>query len=78
MSEDHPFPEFGSSPTVSCSTVADSTASEHGFLGRILDEESSGLDTPLSIWAGAGGYGKAPGVAREDQVCVQGQPCVAS
>ncbi|KAL7856689.1 hypothetical protein SRHO_G00155880 [Serrasalmus rhombeus] len=67
VSEDRPFPECGSSPTIPCSTVVDSTTSEHGFLGRILDEESSGLDTPLSLWAGEGGYGKAPGFEREDQ-----------
>lgn len=41
---------------------------EQGLLGRVLCEESSSLDASLSPWAGEGGYGRAPGFEREDQV----------
>jgi len=42
-----------------------SATSEEGLLGRVLFEESSSLDACLG---GEGGYGKAPGFEREDQV----------
>lgn len=42
-----------------------SATTEEGLLGRVLFEESSSLDACLG---GEGGYGKAPGFEREDQV----------
>lgn len=66
MSDDQPFPECSSSPSsVLTSAITDT---EHSLLGRILYEETSILDPLNSIWAGEGGYGKAPGFEREDQV----------
>lgn len=41
---------------------------EQGLLGRVLCEEALPLDAPISPWAGEGGYGRAPGFEREDQV----------
>lgn len=66
-SEDQPFPECSSSPSSTlASAITDNT--EQSLLGRILYEETSFLDPLNSIWAGEGGYGKAPGFEREDQV----------
>lgn len=42
-----------------------SATTEEGLLGRVLFEEYSSLDASLG---GEGGYGKAPGFEREDQV----------
>ncbi|MBN3306316.1 UNK protein, partial [Amia calva] len=47
--------------------ISMSLKSEQGMLGRLLCMESSKMEAPLSSWAG-GGYGKAPGFEREDQV----------
>ena len=49
---------------------------EQGLLGRMMSfcEEASGggggasMGEPLSPWAREGGYGRAPGFEREDQV----------
>ena len=43
---------------------------EQGILGRVLSmcEDVCGGGEPLSPWAGEGGYGRAPGFEREDQV----------
>nr|XP_023692642.1 RING finger protein unkempt homolog isoform X2 [Paramormyrops kingsleyae] len=40
---------------------------EQGLRGRLLGEDSPGLDAPLTPWVGDGGYGRAPGFEREDQ-----------
>lgn len=51
-----------------------SRVAEHGLLGSVLSlcEDMSagggGGGEPLSPWAGEGGYGRAPGFEREDQV----------
>ncbi|XP_027016230.2 RING finger protein unkempt homolog isoform X1 [Tachysurus fulvidraco] len=66
VSEDQTFPEFSSSPS-SALTSAITDNPEQSLLGRILFEETSILDPLTSIWAGEGGYGKAPGFEREDQ-----------
>uniref|UniRef100_A0AAY3ZXR8 C3H1-type domain-containing protein n=1 Tax=Denticeps clupeoides TaxID=299321 RepID=A0AAY3ZXR8_9TELE len=44
---------------------------EQGLLGRVLFEDSSTIDAPLSPWAGEGGYGRAPGFEREDLVSIR-------
>lgn len=41
---------------------------EQGLRGRLLGEDSPSLDAPLTPWVGDGGYGRAPGFEREDQV----------
>lgn len=41
------------------------SATEEGLLGRVLLEESCSIDVSPG---GEGGYGKAPGFEREDQV----------
>lgn len=52
------------------SPSAASCVAEHGLLGSVLSlcENMSGGAEPLSPWAGEGGYGRAPGFEREDQV----------
>lgn len=47
-----------------------SSVAEQGLLGSILSmcEDVSQGSGPLSPWAGEGGYGRAPGFEREDQV----------
>lgn len=54
-----------SAPLEDFSQSGSSAATEEGLLGRVLFEESSSLDASLG---GEGGYGKAPGFEREDQV----------
>lgn len=53
------------SPSAGSSCIA-----EQGLLGSVLSlcEDVSGGAEPLSPWAGEGGYGRAPGFEREDQV----------
>uniref|UniRef100_A0A3Q1F5J6 Unk zinc finger n=1 Tax=Acanthochromis polyacanthus TaxID=80966 RepID=A0A3Q1F5J6_9TELE len=52
------------------SPSAGSCVAEQGLLGSVLSlcEDLSGGAEPLSPWAGEGGYGRAPGFEREDQV----------
>lgn len=52
------------------SPSAGSCVAERGFLGSVLSlcEDLSGSAEPQSPWAGEGGYGRAPGFEREDQV----------
>lgn len=47
-----------------------SCVAEHGLLGSVLSlcEDASGGAEPPSPWAGEGGYCRAPGFEREDQV----------
>lgn len=49
---------------------AGSCVAEQGLLGSVLSlcEDVSGGAEPPSPWAGEGGYGRAPGFEREDQV----------
>lgn len=52
------------------SPSAGSCVAEQGLLGSVLSlcEDASGGAEPLSPWAGEGGYCRAPGFEREDQV----------
>uniref|UniRef100_A0A665VBG8 C3H1-type domain-containing protein n=1 Tax=Echeneis naucrates TaxID=173247 RepID=A0A665VBG8_ECHNA len=52
------------------STAVGSCVAEQGLLGSVLSlcEDVSGGPGPLSPWVGEGGYGRAPGFEREDQV----------
>uniref|UniRef100_A0A3Q0T060 Unk zinc finger n=1 Tax=Amphilophus citrinellus TaxID=61819 RepID=A0A3Q0T060_AMPCI len=52
------------------SPSAGSCVAEQGLLGSVLSlcEDMSGSAEPQSPWAGEGGYGRAPGFEREDQV----------
>lgn len=54
-----------SAPLEDFSQSGMSAATEEGLLGRVLFEESSSFDASPG---GEGGYGKAPGFEREDQV----------
>ncbi len=54
-----------SAPLEDFSHIGPSATKEEGLLRRVLFEESSSLD---AILGGEGGYGKAPGFEREDQV----------
>lgn len=61
-----PLPHVGASGALGEDFGA--VVAEQGLLGRVLCEEALPLDAPISPWAGEGGYGRAPGFEREDQV----------
>lgn len=64
-------PGAGSAPASDhFSPSAGSCVAEQGLLGNVLSlcEDACGGAEPLSPWAGEGGYCRAPGFEREDQV----------
>ncbi|XP_062858841.1 RING finger protein unkempt homolog [Trichomycterus rosablanca] len=65
--EDQPFPDCSSSPPSGHRSASLDSNTEQSLFRKAMYEETSYLDVSNCIWAGDGGYGKAPGFEREDQ-----------